>query len=195
VRANAAAYGGDPGRIVLAGESAGANLVAALATALCWERPEPFAAHAYSVGAAPSAVVAACGVFQVSDVARLVRRKPNMSSFVQDRLYEVEAAYLRDGTPTGDPTLDLADPLVFVERASAPARTLPPFFLPVGTRDPLLPDTRRCAAALRAHGSATEAAYYRGEPHAFHAFVFLPNARRCWEDTWRFLERHAPTQS
>jgi acetyl esterase len=44
-----------------------------------------------------------------------------------------------------------------------------------------------------------EARFYPGELHAFHAIVFLPNARRCWKDTYRFLDRHlspeAPTQS
>ena len=190
VREHAATYGGDPARIVLAGESAGANLVAALTVALCWQRPEPYAAAAFAAGAAPRAVVPACGVFQVSDQERFMRRKPTLSRFLADRLEEVEEAYLGMGSEVGHPSLDLADPLVFLERAPASDRPLPPFFLPVGTADPLLPDTRRMAQALSALGAPAEAVYYPGEFHAFHAFAFRQGARRCWEDTFHFLDRH-----
>jgi acetyl esterase len=193
VMANAAAWGGDTSRVVLAGESAGANLVASLAVALAYERDEPFARQAFATGVVPRAVVPACGVFQVSDMERLRRRKPRMSSFIADRLTEVELAYLgseRSRSRAG--SLDLADPLLVFERGDRPARPLPPFFLPVGTRDPLLPDTRRLGAALRALGTEAEERYYPGEPHAFHALVMRDVARRCWNDTFRFLDRHVP---
>lgn len=192
VVANAERFGGDPSRIVLAGESAGANLVTSLALSLAYERQEPFARRAFDTGIVPRAVVASCGVFQVSDLARLRRSKPHMSPFVADRLVEVEAAYLG----AGDPDLgarDLADPLVALERGEAPARALPPFFLPVGTKDPLLPDTRRLGAALRALGGEAVERYYPGELHAFHAFVLRDSARRCWADTFEFLDEHVPS--
>jgi acetyl esterase len=66
---------------------------------------------------------------------------------------------------------------------------LPPFFTGVGTRDPILDDTRRLEAALAAMGVACEAHYFRGEPHAFHALVFRKNARDCWRYTFDFLGR------
>lgn len=186
---HAAEWGGDPTRLVLAGESAGANLVTSLALATSYERPEPFARAVWDTGLVPRAVLPACGIFQVSDVARFARRKPGFSRFLADRLEEVERGYLGPEPSAHGPTLDFADPLVWLERAEEAQRPLPPFFLPVGTKDPLLPDTRRLAHALRAHGAIAEDHYYEGELHAFHAFVFLKNARRCWRDTFAFTER------
>lgn len=190
VAENAHRYGGDASRVVLAGESAGANLAASLAIALTYERHEPYAQSAFATGIVPRAVVPACGVFQVSDMQRLVRRKPSMPGLIADRLLDLEATYL--GSPPFAASLDLVDCANLLERGDRPARPLPPFFLPVGTRDPLLPDTRRLAAALRAHGATVEDRYYPGELHAFHALVMRPAARQCWQDTHAFLGEHVP---
>jgi acetyl esterase len=195
VMKNAERYGADPTRVVLAGESAGANLAASLAVTLAYERDEPFARAAYATGVVPKAVVPACGVFQVSDIGRLKRRKPGMSSFIADRLAEVEAAYLGPDPATGSRERELADPLLVFERGEKPSRPIPPFFLPVGTRDPLLPDTRRMAEALRNLGGVAVDAYYPGELHAFHALVMREQARRCWRDTFDFLDEHVPKTS
>jgi acetyl esterase len=188
VMKHASEWGGDTSRVVLAGESAGANLVTSLAVALAYERPEPWAKEAFATGVVPKAVVPACGVFQVSDMERLRRRKPRMSSFIADRLAEVEHAYL--GRAPYAASLDLADPLLVFERGETPARPIPPFFLPVGTRDPLLPDTRRLGEALRKMNVVAEDVYYPGELHAFHALVMRDVARRCWNDTFSFLDRY-----
>ena len=67
---------------------------------------------------------------------------------------------------------------------------IPPFFLPVGTKDPLLPDTRRLGEALTKMGVEAETEYYPGELHAFHAFVMRKNAQKCWRDTFAFLDKH-----
>jgi acetyl esterase len=81
-----------------------------------------------------------------------------------------------------------------VERGAAGApwcdRPLPPFFVPVGTRDPLLDDTRRLEKALAGLNVPCEARYYPGGIHAFHAMVWDPAARRCWRDALAFLDRH-----
>ena len=147
---------------------------------------------AFDTGVIPRAVVPACGVFQVSDMDRLRRRKPSMSPFIADRLREVENAYLGAGPHAI--SLDLADPVSVFERKEKPARPLPPFFLPVGTKDPLLPDTRRLADALRGMGVVAEDRYYDGEVHAFHALVMRRAARECWSDTFRFLDRYVPVE-
>lgn len=188
VAKHAAEYGGDTSRMVLAGESAGANLATSLSIALAYERPEEYAKRVFATGITPTAAVPACGVFQVSDLMRLKRRRPELWPFVTDRLAEVESSYL--GPEPRAHSLDLADPLVFLERGEKPVRPLPPFFLPVGTKDPLLDDTRRLQAALHGLGVEAETAFYPGEPHAFHAFVMRKNAQQCWRDTFSFLDRH-----
>ncbi len=185
--AHAARLGGDPGRVVLAGESAGANLVASLALACCSERPEPFARAVFAAGAVPRAVLPACGVFQVSDPGRFGRRRP-LPAWVRDRLEEVSESYL--GGAPADPTLrELADPLLVLERDGALARPLPPFFLAAGTRDVLLDDSRRLAAALARRGVRHELHVFEGEIHAFQAFAWRAAARRFWRLAYAFLER------
>lgn len=190
VKANAHRWGGDVDRIVLAGESAGANLVTSLALACCYEREEPFARRVFELGIRPSAVIAACGILQVSDVQRFARRKERFPRFLLDRLEEVADGYV--GRGASGAAIELADPLLLIERGAPPARPLPPFFLPVGTADPLLDDTRRMHRALERLGVESEARFYPGEVHAFHAFVFRASARACWDHTFAFLERHCP---
>jgi acetyl esterase len=136
-------------------------------------------------------VLPACGILQVTDVERFQRRKQKLSPFLRDRLREVEESYLPDTQPRG-PARDLADPLVWLERAPAPERPLPPFFAAVGTADVLLDDTRRLKAALDRLGTPCEARYYPGEVHAFHALVWRPGARAFWRESFAFLDRHVP---
>ena len=190
VVAHAAEHGADVGRLVLAGESAGANLVTALTAAACFARDEPYARRVFETGVVPRAVLPACGLHQVSDPGRFARRKPTLSRFLVDRIEEVSTAYLRHHDDHAAPVMDLADPLRLLERDDAPARALPPFFLTCGTADPILDDTRRLHAALTRRGVASEARYYPGEPHAFHAMVFRERAREHWRDTWDFLDRN-----
>jgi acetyl esterase len=59
----------------------------------------------------------------------------------------------------------------------------------VGTRDPILDDTRRLDAALEKMNVPHDVRYYRGEPHAFQALVFRKNAQSAWAHTFRFLDR------
>jgi acetyl esterase len=193
VAKHAPRYGGDLSRLVLAGESAGANLATSLTLATCYQRKEPYARAVWDTGLVPRAVLPACGIFQVSDTERFSRRR-RLPSFISDRLTEVTDAYLRAVDHNQPGALDLADPVVTLERGEAPGRPLPPFFVPVGTRDPLLDDTRRLKSALDRLGVPCEARYYPGEVHAFHALVFRRNARRCWGHAYDFLDRVlAPT--
>ena len=113
------------------------------------------------------------------------RRK--LPTFLADRIGEVSRGYLgngRSGEPGGH---DLADPVVFLERAEAPQRVFPPTFVTVGTRDPIIDDSRRLPAALARLGVRAEIEVYPGEIHAFQAFVYRPQARDAWDKTFAFL--------
>lgn len=189
---HAAEYGADASRLVLAGESAGANLITALTVATCFRREEPFARKVFDTGIVPSVVLPACGMLQVSDAQRIRRRKPKLSPFIEDRLVEVADQYL-SGAPLAHPlTPELADPLLILESDTPTARPLPPCFASVGTRDPLLDDSRRLGRAMALRGVPCEVRYYPGELHAFQAMVFRPNAKLCWRDTFAFVDRHLP---
>jgi acetyl esterase len=170
----------------LSGESAGANLVCSLALATCYRRNEPWAKDIFELNRVPRAVLPACGVLQVSDIGRLGRRRP-ISRFVLDRLHEVESQY-RPEDEIESATLDFMDPLIVLERDAQADRPLPPFCAIVGTRDPLLDDTRRLGAAMEKRGIRCELHYFPGELHAFHAFVWRPSARKAWEAQFEFLD-------
>ncbi len=185
---NVARYGGDPTRLVLAGESAGANLATSLAVATSYRRPEPYARAVFDSGLRPIGCLPACGMLQVSDAERFGRRR-RLPAFIGDRIDEVTRGYLGQNIAcTGDAELDLADPLVLLERGLAPERPLPRFFAFVGTKDPLLDDTRRLGAALARLNVPCRTEYYPGEVHAFHALVWRANARMCWTHTYEFLD-------
>lgn len=184
VREHCRAYGGDPERLIAAGESAGGNLAAALMVATCYPRPEPYARALWDADVRFRAVLPACGMLQVSDPERFGRRR-KLSPFLLDRLVECSHGYLPEGAPPH--AVELADPLLVIERGP-PERPFPPVFTFAGTADPLLDDTRRLKRALDAHGARCEARYYRGGVHAFHALVWDPNARQVWRDKLGLLE-------
>ena len=185
VAENAERYGGDVERLVLAGESAGANLVTTLALCATMRRREPYARAAFDTEIVPRAVLPACGMLQVTDSERFGRRK-KLPAFIADRIEEVARDYLGSSPPEDT---DLADPLLVLEGDEPTDRPLPPFYTFVGTRDPILDDTRRLHAALERRGATCEIRYFPGEAHAFHAMVWRPAAMECWRGSFEFLKR------
>ena len=186
--------GGDPARVAVAGVSAGGNLITALTLAACERRAEPWARAIYDAGVVPRAALPFCAMLEVSRPERFSERRP-LPRWVDGMIRDASTAYLRGHSPVPGPHTELADPLRIIEAAAglSPgrfARPLPPFFVPVGTRDPLLDDTRRLEKALTALCVPCEARYYPGGIHAFHALVWNPAARRCWRDALAFLDRH-----
>jgi acetyl esterase len=192
VAEHAPQYGGDLSKIVFAGESAGGNLVTSLAVASCYARKEAFARKVFELGLVPKAVVPACGMLEVGDIERFQRGEKKLSSFIFDRIHEVSTAYLEGCGGFDEEALELANPLRVFERRKTPDRPLPPFFSPVGARDPLVDDTRRLKRALDAMGVVCEAPEYPGEHHAFHAMIWKKNALQCWADTFNFLDKYVP---
>lgn len=189
---NGAEFGADVDQLVLAGESAGANLVTALCASCCYRRDEPWAQQVFDLGIVPQVLLPYCGMLQVSDVQRFGRQAPRLSPWLLDHLDQVSRGYLGGDAQRLGAAIDLADPLVWLERGERPDRPWPATMAAVGTRDPLLDDTRRLGRALRRLGAQVDDRYYPGELHAFHAFTFRKQARQCWRDTYRFLERQLP---
>lgn len=189
VKDNAARFNGDASRLVVAGESAGANLVCALTLACCSPRPEPFAKAVYDAKILPRVVIPACGVLQVTEPSRhwARRRLPGVAKRVMHMLPDAYAPQW--SRPHYAEELDLVDPLHAFEGNYRFTRPLPGFFVPVGTADPLLDDTRRLAAALHRRGTPHEARYYPGEIHAFHFMLWRKAAQQCWTDTLRFIDQ------
>ncbi|MFT4979798.1 MAG: acetyl esterase [Myxococcota bacterium] len=180
-------YGGDRSRMVAAGDSAGANLCAALMLSTCWRREEPWAQATFDATEPPRQVLAAFGIFQVSAAAARYAQKPHPWLF-RRRVSSIEADYLGEAHTTHrEGWGDLADPVVFLERQSAPQRSLPSFFLPVGGRDPLQADTHRMAAALSAVGGEATVSVYPGALHGFSALWWRPQSRALWHDAAAFL--------
>lgn len=175
-------FGIDVDHVVVAGESAGANLALHTALGRAYARPEP---HLQSIADIDiKAVVAACGVFEVGRAERFVEIDPQLPWFFRDRCSELAAYLPRERGVAVDG--EGPSPLLLVERR-APSLPLPPVFLPVGGGDFLKDDHARMERALLRWGGVAESRVYGRELHAFHAFVWRKEARRCWADIAAFL--------
>jgi acetyl esterase len=192
VVSHAASFGGDASNIVLAGESAGANLVTALAIQTSYRRPEPWARQVFDLGVQPRAVVAMSGMLQVTHAARLVR-DGRFPAPVADWILAVEEGYLGAAMGHDLPGLALVDPLRVLEQGHTPARPLPPFFASVGSDDPLVDDTLRLAAALENLGVDHRARVYAGQGHAFQMLTWRRAAKEAWRDALSFVDAHLDT--
>jgi acetyl esterase len=172
VAARAGRFGLDLDRVVLTGESAGANLALGLWCSCVLDRDEAWARAVRGLGVRPRALHLAYGLLQVSDPARYGRDIPT-PAVVRWRLPRITADYLNalEAPP-------YADPLRIVEALSeAPDR--PHLLTLCGGRDPIAEDTRRLVTAAERLGIPTTAAWY---PRAGHGFHLLPgrDAARAW---------------
>jgi acetyl esterase len=185
-------HGGDASRLILAGESAGGNLVTALAVGLATRRPEP-AVRALrelrQAGFRPAAVVPVYGMLDLTDLPRLGRGK-RLPPHVWAQITHAAESYLGgDWTPSRALSAPLASPLRILEEAAARGDRvdLPPFFVPCGTRDPLLSDSTRLGAALTALAVPVTEVVHEGEIHGYNAFVWRPAAQDMWRRVHTFL--------
>jgi acetyl esterase len=181
-------YGGDPSRIALAGESAGGNLVAALAIANAVRRPEPFARRVFDANIPIRATVCTYPFGDVTDLARYLEH-PKLGFLLKGMLFDAASSYVGHGVYDLGAIAPLASPVLLLENDFEATRPLSPFFLSVGTRDPLLRHSRRMKQALERLGVEVELFIAPGEIHGFDAMVWRPAAREKWKAAGAFLAR------
>lgn len=189
VMKHAEEYGADPNRIILAGESAGGNLVTMLTVASHYNNiGEPWAQKLFDAAPSIQAVLPGCGLLQVSRPDRFFLRR-SIPYIVRDRVVVVCVGYLPEhfNRPGEAP---LADPLLILEGDQQPDRPLPPFFTFAGDKDVIMDDTLRLQSALLHLDTECETRIYPKQGHAFHANIFSKVARQCWQHQHDFLRRH-----
>ncbi len=187
---HAAVWGLDPTRLVVGGESAGANLALALALAACAPLPHPAVAAVFAAQVVPRALLPLCGLLQVSDAGRHHSGAVRVSPFVQRRLLSIAASYLGDAHAQFGAAQALADPLVMLECGYSAERPLPASFIGVGAADPLLPDSQRLAAALQKRGVRHALQVYPQAGHAFFALRRTASTQAFWRDIAAFMATH-----
>ena len=168
----------DPGRLVLAGDSAGAQIAGQVANLLA----SP--AYAARIGVRlppetphPVAVVLHCGAF---DVAGFDPRSP-LHRFVRDILSSYFGA---------------ADPAAAASIVNAIDGDFPPTFISVGDADPLRPQSIALADAIEAAGVEVERLFFDGDDaaglgHEYQFDLDRPQGRLALERSVAFVRRIA----
>jgi acetyl esterase len=187
-------YGADPRRIILAGESAGGNLVTALSYIATHPRPEPLAKSLFERNPPIIAVLAVYGFLDLENLERF--RNPNMPWYVRRLIVDAATSYVGRPVRVRARQSPLASPLRLLSQdPTIGARPLPPFFIACGTRDPLLVDSKKLHAVLDARGVPNELSIHPEEIHGFNAMLWRREARAMWRSAYEFLDRWAPVGS
>jgi len=173
----------DPGRFVLAGDSAGAQIAAQLACVIT----DP--GYATVLGIQPPvgpaslrAAVLMCGVYDLVQAPRPRREQRVIDTVL--RAYSGVRDYARD------PLFRYAS----VARWLTPA--FPPTFITAGNGDVFLPQSRRMAAALAGLGAPIDALFFDDTPddlapHEYHLDLHTGPARTALDRMLAHLKRHA----
>jgi acetyl esterase/lipase len=197
IRAITFAVGGDaPKPFLLAGESAGGNLVTALALlASRRDQKAEFAEFFEGVGRGLVGVVATYGLLDLTDRCASLAR-PKIKPYARRMAHRSAQAYALGRYPRGlaEVTEKIAEypflsPLTWLEDGYVAERPLPPFFIDCGTRDPLLNQSRRLAKALQEAATSAELLVVPGGIHAYDALGTPAQQLQKWEAVTRFLDR------
>ena len=186
VVAHAKFYGGDPGRIVVAGESAGGNLALGVAIAATYRRPEEYARAVWDTRVVPRAVMPICPFLQASDPAH----REGAGYWSAGAARDIAELYLGADSAATERTL-MADPIRVLEECGPPRRPFPRVLSGVGTSDICWNDVKRLRKACKQHGIPAVVRYYRGEVHAFHVLRWRLAARRFWRLITDFMAEAA----
>ena len=182
-REHVAEHGGDITQLAFAGESAGGNLVTALALA-CASPPE----FLPPLGVQPRAVLPFYPMLEVANLERLRAKRP-LPAHIWSQLNHASESYL--GPDFRTRVAQWANPITLIEALPIGA-PLPPFFSICGTKDPLLSDAKRLHAALERLQVPTELLIAPGEIHAYNVLFWRPAAKEAWRRTFEFLGRELP---
>jgi acetyl esterase/lipase len=134
------------------------------------------------------AVVATYGFLDLGHTEQYIAH-PRMSRWTKALLLDAARSYLGHDWRHAVEQHPLASPLRIIE-GGGPERALPPFFVSVGTRDPLLRCSKRLKAALDALDTECELHVSPGEIHGYDALVWRPRARAKWRAAYAFLDAH-----
>jgi acetyl esterase len=197
VNANADRFGGDRLRIAVAGESAGGNLVTAVAVMHSKRQNAPFARRVYDANISIRAILS---TYPYLDLTDRYETHPRLARWYKMALFDAASSYLSHHVFAEEHDI-LASPIRALEgagRAGAgftPDRPLPPFFIACGSRDPFLQQCQRLKEALDRLDVPAELFIAPGEIHAFDAMVWRAPARAKWKATHAFLSKHMQLQS
>jgi acetyl esterase len=188
VAANCQKYGGDPSRLALAGESAGGNLVTALGVMSSYRRPERVARRLFDANIPISAIIATYPFIDLTETDHHLA-SAKLPSWVKALVFDAASSYVGPDVARSSHAAPLTSPLLILESKDRPVRPLPPFFASCGTKDLLLPQSRRLKAALDELGTPCDLHVSPGEIHGFDAMVWRPAAREKWRVAHEFLAR------
>ena len=189
VQANAARYGADPDRLILAGESAGANLVTALTYLATHDTKEPFGKALRAAAPKIRAAAPIYGFLDLQDLRRFTDR-PKVPEWAKKEILTAASSYVGKPIEEGAARHPLASPLrLFEADPEGSTAALPPFFLACGTADLLLDDSRRLEAAVERRGGTAELHVFHGEIHGFNAMHWRPAAKAKWRALFHFLHK------